>query len=188
MAPAIIDTASNWSNLGKFNWILIKNIVIFIVGFIGCVLGTYVGKLLILQSEIYTIIPCHQIFWGVLARSKNMFVNWKNFVSSFYPKFLNSPFFPNFCHFGPFSRKIFQFDFFTINFPNCPSFKYWIRFWNNLSFLYFSTSWYHRKFSEWWVIRLLFFQNLTVILKCHDYWNIKTSFEQIYNECTLVLN
>ena len=62
MAPAIIDTASNWSNLGKFNWILIKNIVIFIVGFIGCVLGTYVGKLLILQSEIYTIIPCHQIF------------------------------------------------------------------------------------------------------------------------------
>merc|ERR1712141_291217 len=50
MAPAIIDTASNWSNLGKFNWILIKNIVIFIVGFIGCVLGTYVALLDIIEN------------------------------------------------------------------------------------------------------------------------------------------
>ena len=43
MAPAIIDTASNWSNLGRFRWILVKNSVIFIVGFVGCVMGTYVA-------------------------------------------------------------------------------------------------------------------------------------------------
>lgn len=43
MAPAIIDTASNWSNLGRFRWILVKNSLIFIVGFVGCIMGTYVA-------------------------------------------------------------------------------------------------------------------------------------------------
>merc|ERR1712018_464006 len=43
MAPAIIDTASNWSNLGRFRWILVKNVIIFLVGFVGCIMGTYVA-------------------------------------------------------------------------------------------------------------------------------------------------
>ena len=43
MAPAIIDTATNWSNLGKGRWILWKNIAIFLFGFFGCIMGTYVA-------------------------------------------------------------------------------------------------------------------------------------------------
>jgi len=43
MAPAIIDTATNWADLGRFRWKLIKNIFIFIFGFIGCIMGTYVA-------------------------------------------------------------------------------------------------------------------------------------------------
>ena len=43
MAPAIIDTASNWSDLGRFRWILVKNVVIFLFGLFGCVMGTYVA-------------------------------------------------------------------------------------------------------------------------------------------------
>ena len=74
MAPAIIDTASNWSNLGKFNWILIKNIVIFIVGFIGCVLGTYVGKILISHTwtKVHEMCPYHFQFkfWNMLQNAK----------------------------------------------------------------------------------------------------------------------
>ena len=43
MAPAIIDTASNWSNLGRYKWVLIKNVVIFLFGLFGCIMGTYVA-------------------------------------------------------------------------------------------------------------------------------------------------
>lgn len=43
MAPALIDTASNWSDLGHFKWRLVKNVVIFLFGAFGCVMGTYVA-------------------------------------------------------------------------------------------------------------------------------------------------
>jgi len=43
MAPAIIDTATNWADLGRFKWILFKNILIFIFGLFGCIMGTYVA-------------------------------------------------------------------------------------------------------------------------------------------------
>ena len=65
MAPAIIDTviiwffnilthdfilknfsyfqATNWADLGKFRWKLVKNIFIFLFGFFGCIMGTYVA-------------------------------------------------------------------------------------------------------------------------------------------------
>merc|ERR1712141_453855 len=42
MAPAIIDTASNWNELGVFNWKIVKNISIFIFGLFGCIIGTIV--------------------------------------------------------------------------------------------------------------------------------------------------
>ena len=35
MAPATIDTASNWSNLGRYKWVLVKNVVIFLFGLFG---------------------------------------------------------------------------------------------------------------------------------------------------------
>ncbi len=50
MAPAIIDTASNWDSLGKYNWKLFKNILIFLFGFAGCVMGTYVSLYDIIES------------------------------------------------------------------------------------------------------------------------------------------
>lgn len=43
MAPAIIDSASNWSDLGPYRWKLCKNVVIFIFGFSGCLMGTFVA-------------------------------------------------------------------------------------------------------------------------------------------------
>lgn len=43
MAPAIIDTASNWKNLGPCNYKLLKNGLIFVFGLLGCVFGTYVS-------------------------------------------------------------------------------------------------------------------------------------------------
>jgi proton-coupled amino acid transporter len=43
MAPAIIDIASNWHDQGKFRWRTGKNILIFIFGFFGFVIGTYVS-------------------------------------------------------------------------------------------------------------------------------------------------
>merc|ERR1712020_470839 len=42
MAPAIIDTASNWNELGVYNWKMVKNISIFIFGLFGCIIGTIV--------------------------------------------------------------------------------------------------------------------------------------------------
>jgi proton-coupled amino acid transporter len=41
MAPALIDTASNWKDLGKYNWKGIKNGMIFVFGMIGMIMGTF---------------------------------------------------------------------------------------------------------------------------------------------------
>lgn len=43
MAPALIDTATNWSNLGPGRWILIKNSVVFLFGLFGMIMGTFVA-------------------------------------------------------------------------------------------------------------------------------------------------
>lgn len=43
MAPALIDTASNWSNLGKFKWRAIKNAALFAFGLFGCIIGTVIA-------------------------------------------------------------------------------------------------------------------------------------------------
>merc|ERR1712150_29196 len=43
MAPAIIDTASNWDDLGKYYWKAVKNGLIFTFGFFGFVVGTWVA-------------------------------------------------------------------------------------------------------------------------------------------------
>jgi len=52
MAPAIIDTASNWKNLGKYNYLLWQNGLIFIFGMIGCIFGTYVSMSQIIHNFI----------------------------------------------------------------------------------------------------------------------------------------
>ena len=39
MAPALINTASNWKDLGKYNWKAIKNGTIFLFGMIGMIMG-----------------------------------------------------------------------------------------------------------------------------------------------------
>ncbi len=43
MAPAIIDTATNWADLGPCRWKLIRNVFIFLFGLFGCIMGTYVA-------------------------------------------------------------------------------------------------------------------------------------------------
>jgi proton-coupled amino acid transporter len=40
MAPALIDTASNWNDLGTYNWKAIRNAIIFMFGIIVCIVGT----------------------------------------------------------------------------------------------------------------------------------------------------
>jgi len=52
MAPAIIDTASNWKNLGKYNYLLWQNGFIFIFGMLGCIFGTYVSMSQIIHNFI----------------------------------------------------------------------------------------------------------------------------------------
>ena len=52
MAPALIDTASNWHQLGAFKWIGIKNLFIFIFGVFGCVMGTIVSLQNIIENFI----------------------------------------------------------------------------------------------------------------------------------------
>jgi len=49
MAPALIDTASNWDNLGVLKWKAVKNGLIFAFGLFGCIIGTYIS----LQSIIW---------------------------------------------------------------------------------------------------------------------------------------
>jgi len=53
MAPAIIDTASNWNNLGKYNYVFWKNGIIFIFGLLGMVFGTYVSMSQIIHNFSY---------------------------------------------------------------------------------------------------------------------------------------
>ena len=50
MAPAIIDTASNWNDLGRFNWKGIKNLLIFLFGLFGCIMGTIISLQNIIQN------------------------------------------------------------------------------------------------------------------------------------------
>ena len=50
MAPAIIDTASNWHDLGRFNWKGIKNFFIFLFGAFGCVMGTVISLQNIIEN------------------------------------------------------------------------------------------------------------------------------------------
>ena len=41
IVPALIDTASNWNDLGKYNWKAVKNGVIIMIGLFGLVIGTF---------------------------------------------------------------------------------------------------------------------------------------------------
>jgi len=45
MAPALIDSTAHWNSDGKCQWIIrsIKNIFVFTVGFLACVIGTYIS-------------------------------------------------------------------------------------------------------------------------------------------------
>lgn len=52
MAPAIIDIASNWKNLGKYNYLLWQNGLIFIFGMLGCIFGTYVSMSQIIHNFV----------------------------------------------------------------------------------------------------------------------------------------
>ena len=40
MLPALIDTASNWDDLGLFKWKAIKNGIIFVFGLVSCIIAT----------------------------------------------------------------------------------------------------------------------------------------------------
>ena len=50
MAPALIDTASNWDNLGKFKWKAVKNTLLFVFGFFGCIVGTVIALQNIIEN------------------------------------------------------------------------------------------------------------------------------------------
>ena len=50
MAPAVIDTAVNWNNLGRGKWRLWKNVLIFLFGFGGMILGAYVSTINIVRN------------------------------------------------------------------------------------------------------------------------------------------
>ena len=50
MAPALIDTASNWGDLGRGRWRLWKNGLIFLFGLAGMVLGAYVSTVNIVRK------------------------------------------------------------------------------------------------------------------------------------------
>ena len=50
MAPAVIDTAANWNNLGRGKWRLWKNMLIFLFGLIGMILGAYVSTVNIVRK------------------------------------------------------------------------------------------------------------------------------------------
>ena len=41
MAPSLIDTASNWNDLGKYKWKALKNGIIFVLGVIVMLMGTF---------------------------------------------------------------------------------------------------------------------------------------------------
>ena len=53
MAPAIIDSAAHWNSddtKARFVYRSVKNICIFIVGFLACVVGTYISTLEIVKK------------------------------------------------------------------------------------------------------------------------------------------
>ena len=53
MAPAIIDSAAHWNSddtKPRFVYRSVKNICIFIVGFLACVVGTYISTLEIVKK------------------------------------------------------------------------------------------------------------------------------------------
>ena len=50
MAPAIIDTATNWDDLGRCKWRLWKNLLIFLFGLAGMIIGAYVSIVNILEN------------------------------------------------------------------------------------------------------------------------------------------
>lgn len=45
MAPALIDSTAHWNTDSKWKWIYrsIKNVIVFAIGFLGCVIGTYIS-------------------------------------------------------------------------------------------------------------------------------------------------
>ena len=43
MAPSLIETITFWPNMGKYRWKLVKNILIFLFGFLGFVTGSYIS-------------------------------------------------------------------------------------------------------------------------------------------------
>jgi len=52
MAPAIIDTAANWNDLGPYNWKGVKNLLIFLFGLFGCIMGTIISLQNIIENFI----------------------------------------------------------------------------------------------------------------------------------------
>ena len=50
MVPALIDTASHWGDLGRGRWRLWKNVLIFLFGLAGLVLGAYVSTVNIIRK------------------------------------------------------------------------------------------------------------------------------------------
>ena len=50
MAPALIDTASHWGDLGRGRWRLWKNSLIFLFGLAGMVLGAYISTVNIVRK------------------------------------------------------------------------------------------------------------------------------------------
>ena len=53
MAPALIDTACHWNNLGKYNWRAIKNGIIFLIGMGGCIIGSIVSVQHIIKHFVW---------------------------------------------------------------------------------------------------------------------------------------
>ena len=52
MAPALVDSAAHWNSDSKpvFVYRCIKNIVIFTIGFLACIIGTYISTVEIVKK------------------------------------------------------------------------------------------------------------------------------------------
>ena len=52
MAPALIDSAAHWNEDtgGVFVYRCVKNIIVFIIGFLACVVGTYISTMEIVNK------------------------------------------------------------------------------------------------------------------------------------------
>lgn len=52
MAPALIDSAAHWNvdTQGWFFYRCVKNVILFTIGFLACIVGTYISLVAIINN------------------------------------------------------------------------------------------------------------------------------------------